>query len=222
MTIVRYFGDIHGNLDWYARRLAECPHPTVQVGDYGIGFVKNTIARRFDPTRHRFIRGNHDNPAKCTVQENWIADGTVETTATGNKIMYIGGASSIDRAYRIEGVSWWPDEQCSVQQLNDFVDLYIQTKPDIMITHECPETVADGLCAVYNKTKFVDPSRTRQAFESMLHFHRPKLWIFGHWHHDLDWLYQGTRFVCLDEFSHIDINVNGDLWENDIVSGWRK
>lgn len=222
MTIVRYFGDIHGNLDWYAHRLAECPHPTVQVGDYGIGFVKNKIPRSFDPARHRFIRGNHDNPAKCTVQENWIADGTVETTTTGNKIMYIGGASSIDRAYRIEGISWWEDEQCSVQQLNEFVDSYIQIKPDIMITHECPESIADALCAAYNKTKFADPSRTRQAFESMLYHHRPKLWCFGHWHHDLDWLYQGTRFVCLDEFSHIDININGDLWENDIVSGWRK
>lgn len=221
MTTIRYFGDIHGNVDWYSAQLKNSPYPTVQVGDYGIGFVDNPIPVLFPENQHRFIRGNHDNPELCKQQENFIDDGTIENVGD-NTIMYIGGASSIDRMYRIEGISWWPDEQLSTDQLFNLVDLYVETRPDIMITHECPETVADGLCAVYNKTKFVDPSRTRQAFESMLHFHRPKLWIFGHWHHDLDWLYQGTRFVCLDEFSHIDINVNGDLWENDIVSGWRK
>ena len=93
MNLVRYIGDIHGKL-WEYQSLLTCEYPTVQVGDFGAGF---RVIPEFDP-KDRWIRGNHDDPTIARANPNWIPDGTVE-----GKIMYIGGAWSIDRAYRIPG-----------------------------------------------------------------------------------------------------------------------
>jgi hypothetical protein len=51
------------------------------------------------------------------------------------------------------------------------------------------------------------PSLSRQAFNSMLQFHQPKVWVFGHWHRSFDNVINGTRFVCLDELETKEIDV---------------
>ena len=51
------------------------------------------------------------------------------------------------------------------------------------------------------------PSRTRQAFDAMMSIHRPKLWIFGHWHRSRNEMIDGTRFICLAELEHKDIDL---------------
>jgi hypothetical protein len=56
--------------------------------------------------------------------------------------MYIGGALSIDKAHRTEGLNWWVDEELSIQEMNSIFDKYIKEKPDIMVTHDCPEEIA--------------------------------------------------------------------------------
>ena len=145
---------------------------------------------------HRFIRGNHDNPAECQVSRKWIADGHVE-----NDTMFIGGAVSIDRVWRQEGYNWWPDEELSITPLNILVDRYLDIRPRIMVTHDCPEEVAAELARLTGYAK-LDPqfaSRSRQAFQSMWSAHSPELWIFGHWHHSFHQILRGTRFICLAE-----------------------
>lgn len=200
---IRFIGDIHGLTHRYMSIVEKSKYPTVQVGDFGYGF--EGVYNPFKPerTNHRFIRGNHDNPAKCREQPQFIEDGTIE-----NNIGYVGGASSIDRAYRTEGVSWWPDEQLSIAELDAILGKLIEHKPEVIISHECPEFVADVICTTMNKRKFHDDNRTRIMLEQVYYHYKPKLHIFGHWHHDFDWLYQGTRFICLDELSYIDINMD--------------
>lgn len=210
--LTRVIGDVHGKFDRY-KKIIKGAERSIQVGDLGVGFKKYDINRDLvwdtnpphkEMVKHnaRFGRGNHDNPAICRKHSQWIPDGTIE-----NDVMFIGGATSIDKHYRIEGLSWWADEECSRDQLEIFVDQAMIVKPRVMITHECPESIADGILAAVNRTKLDDPSRTRQAFQSILELARPEMWIFGHWHVDIDQVIGGTRFICLNELSYIDLEL---------------
>ena len=123
-------------------------------------------------------------------------------------MMFIGGAVSIDKAWRREGYSYWPDEECSMTDLYQFVDKYVEVRPEIMVTHECPEDLAKVMVQHVRNDK-LNPewsSRTRQAFQSMWSCHSPRLWIFGHWHWHFEAVVGDTRFICLPELAHVDID----------------
>lgn len=216
---VRLIGDVHGKFGKYRSILTRTPYPTIQVGDMGVGFFQwphgepsvNPPYDKMVEGGHRFIRGNHDNPAVCKRHTQFIPDGTVEGTT-----MFIGGAVSIDKAFRVEGFSWWPDEELSYQELDALVQKYIEVKPETMITHECPEEMAEALIqaqALFTGKKSgmkLEPewsSRTRQAFQQMWSAHSPKLWVFGHWHYPFDHVLRGTRFVCLGELQTMDVDL---------------
>jgi Icc-related predicted phosphoesterase len=204
-VITRIIGDIHGEYHDYRMVLRGCEN-SIQVGDFGIGFFKdhwhNMVNEnaRAEPT-HRFIRGNHDDPARCKTMINYIEDGTVE-----NGVMYIGGAWSIDQQYRTEGVSWWPDEELSYEELQTMVDKYRDYKPRVMITHDCPTSIAWEMFvsrwgAPHHKT------RTAQAFQAMFEYHQPEHWFFGHWHDTRDLTLFGTKFQCLGELDYMDVEL---------------
>lgn len=203
----RFIGDIHGAYLPYLGIIQDHTN-TVQVGDFGLGFGSrgdpgyvDSLFEGYEGT-HRFIRGNHDSPEHCKRSQHWIADGTVE-----GPVMYIGGASSIDRAWRTEGKDWWPDEELSIARLNDLVYLYDMVKPDIMVTHECPDFLANEVMIPLVNGIQNFSSRTRDAFDSMFALRKPEIWIFGHWHVSLDYMYRGTRFICLNINSHIDLEI---------------
>ena len=212
--VVRFIGDIHGHFEPYKRIIRDAER-SVQVGDLGVGFKRiggyndgeeygNPPHRDMVENNALFIRGNHDNPSACRSHSQYIPDGTVE----GN-IMYIGGAVSIDKAFRREGYSWWADEECSMNELYKFVDTYIEVRPEIMVTHECPQAIAEEMVRITQNRK-LEPewsSRTRQAFQSMFSCHSPRLWIFGHWHVSFDYVYKDTRFICLNELEYKDIDI---------------
>ena len=204
---VRFIGDIHGAYLPYLS-VIEPVKETVQVGDFGLGFGTRGDPKYVDSLfteyegKHRYIRGNHDSPSHCKQSSHWIQDGTVE-----DNTMFVGGAASIDRAWRTEGLNWWADEELSIAQLNDLVYLYDTVKPDIMVTHDCPEFLANEvMIPLVNGIKNF-PSVTRQAFDSMFSLRKPEIWIFGHWHHPLDYMYRGTRFICIPEHGYIDLEV---------------
>lgn len=217
MSVIRFIGDVHGKYRPYKRIIKGCKR-SIQVGDMGVGFktfsqgeIKYAQNPPFDTMKegdHRFIRGNHDNPQACMNHPFWITDGEI----IDDDIYCLGGAVSIDRVWRTEGYDWWPDEELSVQRLELEVDLYKAAKPSIVITHDCPESIARMMMdelKIYDKDKF--PSRTRQALESMFFFHQPKLWIFGHWHKTITFPTQhtlGTTFKCLGELEYEDIDTN--------------
>lgn len=202
MQSVRLIGDIHGDMRMYLRIISGAER-SIQVGDFGIGFVPNPI-EEYDTIKHEFIRGNHDYPYGCkTWEPNYIPDGTIR-----NDVMFIGGAYSIDWAYRVPGRTWWDDEECSVEQLNHFIDLYEKVKPRVMITHEMPEKVVDIMCADVGWKKFDLPSRTRDAFQTMFEIHQPEEWYFGHWHLPWQGGVNGTWFRCLNINEYVDVELD--------------
>jgi predicted phosphodiesterase len=193
---MRFIGDTHGKFDRY-EAIAKEADASIQVGDFGMGF-RDAPAMS---DAHRFIRGNHDNPALCRQSPNWIPDATVE-----RRMFFLGGGYSLDRFERIEGRDWWADEELDMGELYAAMDIYQESSADIVITHECPSDIAPFLFSD-RKMRLNNPSRTSQALSSILWIRRPTLWIFGHWHIPVDREIDGCRFICLSELQHIDIDV---------------
>ena len=217
----RVLGDVHGKFRSYKRIIRDVPR-SIQVGDMGVGFYYYDVDREIKASQnppydsmskgdHRFIRGNHDNPRVCATQRFWIPDASVV-----DGIFLMGGAHSIDREYRTEGLDWWADEELSYEELSRAIDVYASTKPDVVITHECPDRVANEYLAWANKAKIMDGSRTRQALDRMYEIHQPRLWLFGHWHQTFRLRLKGndriTTFQCLGELDHCDVE-----WEDDEI-----
>ena len=191
---MRFIGDIHGRVTPYLELLKNCTE-SVQVGDFGAGFVTLPDLDK----NHRAIRGNHDSPLSMERWANWIPDGTLE-----NGVLYIGGAYSIDWMLRTEGVSWWRDEQCSQEQLQRFVDLAVEAKPEVLVTHDCPRA---ALPIFPHPTHHYEVTRTRQALDALWEQWKPKLWVFGHHHVTAGAILEGTQFLCLGAMDYVDVDL---------------
>lgn len=216
MALTRIIGDIHGMVnDYKAYAIGDFTGPTIQVGDFGIGFGQSdywheSINEFQVAGNHRFIRGNHDNPTVCKEMTGWIKDGTIE-----NDVMFIGGAWSIDNPEappgwyrRAEGIDWWSDEECSVQQFQHFIDVYAIIKPRVMITHDCPQRISHEMFFQSGFLKGPEyRTRTAQALNVMLDIHQPDEWYFGHWHKTMQYKYGRTLFHCLGELDYVDVEL---------------
>jgi predicted phosphodiesterase len=198
-----FIGDIHGKWRHYMDIISSAEN-TIQVGDFGIGFKNpvalETVEEKMTKGNHKFIRGNHDNPVLCKEHDLLIDDGSYDCA---NDMFHMGGAWSPDRARRIEGINWWEDEQLSTAELSQCIDAYATAKPRIVVTHDCPESVAYDSFHFYHGPG----SRTRQALEAMFECHQPEIWIFGHWHSSLDYTKNGTRFICLNELETLQMEI---------------
>lgn len=145
-----YVGDHHGDwgqLFWFINRLKIENCYLVSVGDSGIGFkIKKEqlsdiklLNKKFKKLNIIFmsIRGNHDDPSYYNGTDRielsnfeTIEDYTV-MEHNGKLIQFIGGATSIDRSMRKEGVSYWSGEGLN------FNGDKLQ-KVDTLITHTAP------------------------------------------------------------------------------------
>lgn len=207
----RYVGDVHGLKNELVLVLHNVPEDVtsvVQVGDMGVGFGQGdywheSLEDMLNSVNGRFIRGNHDNPSECKQMGTWIKDGLIE-----NDIMYIGGAWSIDYQWRTRGYDLWDDEEVSYDRFTQLVSIYETVKPRVMVTHDCPLSVSNELFIESGKSFSGKQFKTRTgaALDSMFSIHQPELWIFGHWHCDTDKVINGTRFICLNEMSYIDVD----------------
>jgi opacity protein-like surface antigen len=183
---IRWIGDIHGDasLRIYADLIATTL-PTRQIGDLGLNYGSPPPLCDKD----RWIRGNHDDPAWARGHPNWIPDGTVE-----DGILYVGGAQSRDRTRRVEGQSWWRDEELDIPAWNAVIARHDAHRPRVVASHDLPESIRDHLFA---RGYDDPPTRTRQALQTMLEIHAPAAWIFGHWHESRDAVIGGVRFIGL-------------------------
>ena len=219
MTKTRFIGDVHGYKNELAFVLSNIPDDVtsvVQVGDMGVGMGQSdywheSLEDMLQAVNGRFIRGNHDSPEQCKEMRTWIQDGRIE-----NDVMFIGGAWSIDNPNappgwfrRTKDYDWWEDEECSNEQFEHFLDIYSTVKPRIMVTHDCPHDVAGRL---FWDTGFLRGprynTRTGHFLQKLFEIHQPEIHLFGHWHCNTDEVINGTRFICLNELSYADVDLN--------------
>ena len=209
--MVRIIGDIHGDFEVYQELIKDIPY-SIQVGDFGF---KDAWTRldSIDHQRHKILPGNHDNYDYIKEKQplHVLQDYGI-SILDGFDFFFVRGADSIDKKWRIEGRSWWKDEELTYHEFQKCIDLYKDIKPDIVITHTCPESI------IYEMFKFSTsyPSITGNGLNRMFEIHQPKLWIFSHMHPDTNIIKKinNTLFICLKIQGFIDYNTNLTLERN--------
>lgn len=199
-------GDVHGEFPRYIRKAVSLPY-SVQLGDMGFDYAPLGV---LNPEQHKFFGGNHDNYAKYFDVPHALGNYGL-TTLGGVVFFYIRGAFSIDKAFRTEGMSWWRDEELSDEVFESALRTYRKCEPEIVITHDCPKSIADriGEPAIVRGFGF-DPdtfrTRTQDWLQKMFELHQPKRWIFGHFHKWWTQTVNGTEFQCLNELQSVEID----------------
>ena len=191
---ITIIGDVHGKYDHYHKIVRQTErHPyTVQLGDFG--FKYDTL-KNVDHTKHVIIGGNHDNYDSCGNYPHFLSDYGYMVNFNGIDFFYYRGAYSIDKEYRTVGIDWWANEEVKIDAFMKARELYSSIKPDIMITHDCPEFMVPQ----YIGPKRIYQNITNWALSELYNIHQPKLWIHGHYHLSKTTFYGDTKFVCLDE-----------------------
>jgi hypothetical protein len=194
-----FIGDCHGR---FADLKKICdslsPEKCIQLGDMGLGFG---LDRQFRTSENLFfLRGNHDNPAACRRYPNYLGDyGWLQEEG----LFFVSGAFSIDRAFRVEGSSWWSDEELSEPEWRKAIELYMDKRPAIVATHDCPH---DAYPFVVGPLAPHQKNRTSSALSRMFQLYAPERWVFAHHHLSRTFTIDRTRFVALGEL---------DVWKND-------
>lgn len=197
-----------------------------QVGDFGVGFKQFEKEQRSLDQLNTFlkkrnsqlivIRGNHDNPAFFTedlfklTHITLVPDYTIASISImgkSKKIFCIGGAISIDRKQKTEGVDWWANE--IINETSDMSLLNQIKEIDVIVSHTSPEFVAPFTMGPLVDTFAKDDPylkleliRERQLLGNMMGYilkANPtcKYYFYGHFHrNEISW-YNEVRFECL-------------------------
>ena len=219
-------GDIHGNPRHAMNVIASAAEfgcdKIVQLGDFGywehmeggaefLDLVSGESAQCGIP--FYWIDGNHENHDKLKadypihehgfrpIRDNLfhIPRGTVWEW-DGVTFMGFGGAYSIDKAYRKEGVSWWADEWASRHEVEDAVAN--AKKVDVMFTHDCPDEVPIDHIFISHGHRFSkgipEAMESRWRVSEVFNAARPSRLFHGHYHLRYDWEHKwDDGSVCL-------------------------
>lgn len=219
-THLKIIGDVHEKIHQYLQITQNTTH-TIQIGDLAINPQKIQLINQLNPNNHKILPGNHDNYTQNQKRQyqhqtpHYLKDyGTHHIPQIGN-IYYIRGAHSIDQHQRTQNQNWWPNEQLTYQQATKALKHYTQQnpKPQIIITHDAPQTIIPHITTHYNGKK-IQPSLTQQLLQQILQTHPPKTWIFGHHHKPLNKTINNTHYICLPELHHITITPNPNNPQN--------
>jgi hypothetical protein len=221
----RVIGDVHGLFRRYMD-VATRAEMSIQVGDVGFDYEPMF---ELDASRHKCVGGNHDNYTRGDCECNgegcqkchgrgflfinqpphFLGDFGIWSVPMVGDIFFARGAWSIDWKNRIPGASWWDDEELKAMQMGHAHQLYLDTKPKIVVTHTCPDWIVDRMFASGMKSNYGPQShfpRTEQWLGQLFAIHQPEIWFYGHYHHNWDQEIRGTRFICLDELYCFDFD----------------
>jgi predicted phosphodiesterase len=248
-------GDTHGDLSFASKvcKAAERDGVTTifQVGDFGIWSKKDEDNYFLDKLNenaglrgvHWYVTlGNHENydmveefqsvatGSFIPVRENITVLGnkTAVFELQGVKFGSVGGAVSIDREMRIEGKSWWPQENTKYADVQRFMDLIdIMGPVDVLLTHDAPSTIEfDG----FYKNDVLS-NANRAMMDVVGDIARAKYWFHGHYHRALAYRYKDTHVVGLganpeampwhmDEFDHKSVAIVHVDDDGDVTYGY--
>lgn len=189
-------GDVHGNID-HCVQIAKRAFPleVIQIGDLGIGWL-TTKQLALLPSNFKFFVGNHD----CR-QESYKYSCCLGDFGEYKGLFYVSGADSIDKDSRIEGKSWWRDEELNHQQCNQVLELWEKSTCDTLLCHDCPQIVAESIMLAYDK------STTRMILNEIIKVRKPRRVYFGHWHRVAHWFNEGVEYRCIDINEAVRIEV---------------
>ena len=197
-------GDTHGDIDY--KKLLVLKEKNLSYDDYliicgdaGICWSYQTFQYFLDLYNNIgctiiFVDGNHENftmLSQCPLVEYLgalmhqidkhifqVLRGEI-MTINKKTFLCIGGACSIDRAYRTPYVSWWPEEEITYHDIdNAMCNLEkVNNKVDFVITH-CSDTKT--IKKAFNFVKDTCTESLNFIDETVEYTH----WFFGHYHFD--------------------------------------
>lgn len=197
-------GDVHGEFG----RLNELinrrsPDIIICCGDFGywpdvVWCEPLTNIKLQGAKKLLFCDGNHENHWALQNRESdelapgiiYMPRGSTYQLEDGRNIMFMGGAHSIDKAFRKLGYDWFPEETISQKDLTGLPDV----KVDIFITHTCPAELLVNLIP-HDPRKTPEPSN--YALTALWKEYMPSLWFFGHWHKYMTGMLNNTIWYAL-------------------------
>ena len=203
MKKITILGDVHGKYKRMHEIIREKDRHEyiVQIGDLGFDF---STLDNVDPKKFVIVGGNHDNYSKIINISHYLGDYGYMVNFNGIDFFYYRGAYSIDKQYRTIGIDWWSEEQVSVEQFMKARELYRSIKPDIMLTHDCPETISPYLL---DPNAQIYQNQTGYFLQELFNIHQPKSWYFGHYHKSWQMTVNGTNFRCLNELETCSLEI---------------
>ena len=99
----------------------------------------------------------------------------------GHKVWCFGGAESVDKENRIEGKSWWPEEEANYREI-EYAQNALENcrNVDFALTHDAPLSLLRDLYA----GQYLETSRTSKFLDLAEEIIDTKYWFFGHHHID--------------------------------------
>ena len=228
MEKVLIVGDLHG--DWgklNAIITKKKPDLVLQCGDFG-WWPKMEV--RSEVIYHqkewklkglktgssvvRWCDGNHEDHEDLDAFDRgrresvWCYDnvvyqprGSVHRLKDGRRVLFFGGAESVDRAMRTPGFDWFHRE---IPNDEEYERAMTQPKVDIVISHTCPSTTFPSRYATAQKTGDI----TCQMLSSLVAKHKPTHLYHGHWHSADSQVSGDTKIISLDYPGH-----GGKWWD---------
>ena len=213
-------GDIHGRwgpLNTLINK--EKPNIVLQCGDFG-WWPHYHNQKNFDGpkpwnqyglknkgTKVYWCPGNHENwddlerieasnnSGIYEIMDNvfYCSFGYILTLPDKRKVLFVGGAESIDKDTRIIGNSWWHQEIITYADMDKLPD----EKIDIVISHTLPFQMACNAKGYQQyKWKIGDPSM--KALDIVFEKYKPSLWYAGHFHWHEETVYRNCLFTVLN------------------------
>lgn len=108
----------------------------------------------------------------------------------GQRFFCMGGAESHDKAYRTEGLNWWPEEMPSIEEYRRAEDQLEACgwQVDYVLSHCAPDDIQREFFPSYPENELTNFLQTISQKLSFKH------WYFGHYHKDTAiW----DRYTCL-------------------------
>ena len=134
------------------------------------------------------------------------------------KFRALGGATSLDRQQRVEGLDWWSQESITYQEAEKSIEM---GECDILLTHDCPEGVAIPGIDKITSLKFWPESALRTAWahrdklKEVVEEVRPKIIYHGHFHVKYDSTYESNGTLLTNVHGLSDNN--STLAENTLI-----
>jgi len=154
-------------------------------------------------TKIYFADGNHDDHDALNKLTNnevspnifFMKRGSTLVLPDGRKVLFMGGADSIDKHLRTVGVDWYAEEIISQKDLDALPDP-AEFQPDIVISHTAPLAIVKKIDKITGFVpKYTDPSE--HALTIVQEMYKPKQWFLGHFHMRHSFKYKGTQFEVL-------------------------
>lgn len=213
--MITLIGDTHCRKDYLDPEYFQAGD--IQIGDLCLQPYHKWA--RYDKPRF-FIDGNHDwfpginTNASKPYEVTKTYDGHMIRTNLfhiprgywNNGVLFIGGANSIDKGFRIEGRDWFGEESLSYGQIERL--LSNNNPVHTIISHECPLYAWERIFSyhIYEHINTV----TKDLNLILAHFN-PKRWIFGHHHISLTKEIDGCLYTCLNEGEKLELDLDLDL-----------